>query len=247
MIGPLNGKKINGVSQNGALINGNAGAAIHPGADLLIRRYQPRDRDAIRRLCCDTGFLGNPIEAIFTDRDVFADLFTRPYLDFESRWAWVAESPEGVAGYLLGSVSPLFHYTLLFAGFQTTLKMLRRAALGRYKTRPRDARFVRWVFTSGYREQPRHPDRAAHLHLNVDKAHRGLGLARRLWHAFETELRTADVQRCYGAFFSFPRRRPEQVYSRFGFSVFDRKPTTLFQPEISEPVEIVCVEKQIGR
>lgn len=225
-------------------INGNG--AHNGGKNIVIRPYRAHDRVAIRRICCDTGFLGNPVETIFSDREIFADLFTEPYLSSEPNWAWVAENGEGVAGYLLGSTSPTFQRTLLFSGFQTTLKMIFRSITGRYAKHPRTNKFIRWLLTSGYREQPRHPAGAAHLHLNIKKSYRGFGLGPRLWHAYETQLQAAGVRHCYGAFFSYPQRRPEQIYSRFGFSIFDRKPTVIFQPEISEPVEVVCVQKKIG-
>ncbi len=229
-------------------LNGNGhsnGANHHLADDVVIRPYQPADRSAIRRICCDTGFLGNPIETIFSDREIFADLFTGPYLNYESKYAWVADAIGRVVGYLLGSVSPTFDYTLLYSGFQTTMKMIARAATGRYATHPRTKNFIRWLLTSGYREQPRHPDRAAHLHLDIEKKYRGHGLACRMWRIYEKQLEQSGVEYCYGAFFSWQNRRPENGYSRFGFSVFDRKLTTIFQPEISEPVEVVCVQKKL--
>jgi GNAT superfamily N-acetyltransferase len=225
-------------------INGNG---AHNGErNIIIRPYCAQDRPAIRRICCDTGFLGNPVETIFTDREIFADLFTEPYLHHESDWAWVAENGEGVIGYLLGSVSPKFQRALLLSGFQTTMKMLARAATGRYTNHPRTKKFIRWLLTSGYWEQPKHPEHAAHLHFDIQKNYRGAGLAWRLWLTYEEKLRAAGVKCCYGAFFSWPKRRPESIYTRFGFSVYDRKPTTIFQPEISEQVEVVCVQKELG-
>src|SRR5580658_5685961 len=70
---------------------------------IIIRPYAPTDRTTTRQICCDTGFLGDPIETIFTDREVFADLFTSPYLNYEPNCAWVAETDGRVVGYLLGS------------------------------------------------------------------------------------------------------------------------------------------------
>ena len=214
--------------------------------DIVIRPYQPEDRPAIRRICCDTGFLGNPIEAIFSDREIFADLFAGPYLDHGAEWAWVAESGDRVIGYLLGSVSPYFDYTLLYSGFQTTVKMITRAATGCYAQHPRTRHFIRWLLMRGYREQPKHPDNAAHLHLNIEKSHRGRDIGLRLWYAYEDQLVKAGIENCYGAFFSWPSRRPETIYSLLGFSVFDRKLTTIFRPEITDPVEVVCVQKRIA-
>ena len=48
-----------------------------------IRNYRPSDRQAVRALCCDTGFLGQPIDPVFGDRDLFADFLTTYYLDAE--------------------------------------------------------------------------------------------------------------------------------------------------------------------
>ncbi len=53
------------------------------------------------------------------------------------------------------------------------------------------------------------------------------------------------MKQCYGAFFSHPQRRPELAYARYGFTVFDRRRTTLFEPEIPDPVEVVCVCKTL--
>jgi hypothetical protein len=33
------------------------------------------------------------------------------------------------------------------------------------------------------------------------------------------------------------------AYARYGFTIFDRQSTTLFQPEIPDALEVVCVRK----
>jgi ribosomal protein S18 acetylase RimI-like enzyme len=210
-----------------------------------IRDYRDKDRAAIQRLCCDTGFLGAPIDPLFQDRELFAELFTRPYLDHEPDWALVAEAQGRVVGYLLGSVCKDFELNLLRSGFQTALKMVLRLALGRYSRHPRSRQFIRWLLASGFREQPKHPRHAAHLHFDVERDYRGRGIARRLWDIYEERLLAARATECYGAFFSYLRRRPETVYARFGFNVFDRRQTTLFRPEVTDSVEVVCVHKRL--
>jgi ribosomal protein S18 acetylase RimI-like enzyme len=210
-----------------------------------IRAYRPEDRAAIRKLCCDTGFLGRPIDALYRDRELFADLFTRAYLRHQPQWALVAEAEGRVVGYLLGAVSRCFEAHLLHCGFVTASKMLLRLAAGCYADHPRSRRFVRWLLTAGFREQPRHPARAAHLHWDVEKNYRGRGVPQRLWAVYAQKLRGVGTRECYGAFFSYPGRRPELVYARYGFRVFDRKRTTLFEPELAEPVEVVCVHRAV--
>ncbi|MGZ4973570.1 MAG: GNAT family N-acetyltransferase [Limisphaerales bacterium] len=213
--------------------------------NIRIRGYAPKDRNAIRNLCCETGYFGNPVDTLFQDRELFADLFTNAYLDYEPEWGLVAESNGSVIGYLLGSVATNFDSLQMRSGFQTTTKMLLRLAAGKYSSHPRSRQFIRWLLFSGYWEQPKHPPNAAHLHFDLDQNYRGRGIGFRLWHEYEKRLKAAGVKHCYGAFFSHSKRRPETAYARYGFSVYDRRHTTMFQPEVMDPVEVVCVSKQL--
>lgn len=216
-----------------------------PAEQVRVRPYSQSDWRAIRHLCCETGLLGKPIEPLFHDRELFADLFTRPYLESEPEWALVAEAEGRVVGYLLGAVSPGFEWHLLRSGFRTACRMLWRLFSGHYAQHAPSQRFVRWLLTVGYREQPGHPPSSAHFHWDLEQRFRGRGLAQRLWSVYEERLRDAGVARCYGCFFSCVRRRPELVYARYGFTVFDRRPTTLFASLVQEPVEVVCVQRTL--
>ena len=73
---------------------------------VLIRRYESRDREAVRHLCCETGFLGKAIDPVFQDREIFADYLTRYYTDIEPESSFVLEQEGAVKGYLLGSYRP---------------------------------------------------------------------------------------------------------------------------------------------
>ena len=158
----------------------------------------------------------------------------------------VAESNESVVGYLLGSASQHFDLLLVRCGLETVCKMILRLISGRYSEHPRSKQFIRWLLTTAFSEQPRHPRKAAHLHLDLDKHYRGRGVGRALWAAYQKRLEAAGIRQCYGAFFSHPGRRPELAYVRYGFKVFDRRRTTLFAPDIPSLVEVVCVSKVLG-
>jgi hypothetical protein len=41
-----------------------------------IRSYRDSDREAVRGLCCQTGFLGEPIDPVYEDRELYADYLT---------------------------------------------------------------------------------------------------------------------------------------------------------------------------
>jgi hypothetical protein len=221
------------------------GATGHAPITIRLRQYRESDQAEVRRICCETGFLGEPIETIYQDRECFADLFTNAYLEYEPEWSLVVESQGRVAGYLLGSVNPNFNRALMVSGFQTACKMLGRLLTSRYSHHPRSEQFVRWVLTKGLNEQPKHPEEAAHLHVNLEKPLRWGSVAHRLLMAFEKRLELAGLDHYYAKFFSCPQRNPERMYERLGFQVFDRMESTIFQPEIADTVYIVCTHKRL--
>jgi hypothetical protein len=223
-----------------------AGESAVPPLQVRLRQYRDSDREEVRRICCDTGFLGNRIDGIFRDRELFADLFTSAYLDNEPEWTLVAEKGGQVAGYLTGSVNPNFTRTLMRSGFQTVWKMLGRLLTGKYGDHPRSEQFVRWVLARGLLEQPKHPDGAAHLHLNLERPLRWGSVARRLLATFEGMVLAAGKDHYYVKFFSCPQRNPERMYDRLGFQIYDRVETTIFRPEIADPVYTVCSHKRLN-
>jgi hypothetical protein len=67
----------------------------------FVREYRPSDRDAVRRICFDTGLMGDPIAAQYQDLESFADMLTAYYTDAEPEGALVAEADGAVVGYML--------------------------------------------------------------------------------------------------------------------------------------------------
>ena len=57
----------------------------------LIRGYRKSDRDTVRKLCCDTGFLGEPIDPVYQDRELLADFVTTYYTDHEPESCFLLE------------------------------------------------------------------------------------------------------------------------------------------------------------
>ena len=71
-----------------------------------IRSFRASDRAAVRRLCCQTGFLGTPIDPVYEDRQLFADFLTTYYTEWEPESSFVIESEGEIHGYLLGCRKP---------------------------------------------------------------------------------------------------------------------------------------------
>jgi hypothetical protein len=211
-----------------------------------VRQFRENDRKDLRRICCETGFLGFPIDPIYQDRELFADLFTNPYLDYEPEWTLVVETGDRIAGYLMGTVNPNFHRILMLSGFHTACKMISRLLTGRYADHPRSEQFVRWVLVRGLMEQPKHPENAGHLHMNLERPLRWGSVARRLLAMYEEMLAAADLDHYYVKFFSCSQRNPERMYHRLKFEVYDRVLSTIFQPEVPGTLSVVCAHKRVN-
>src|SRR5882672_11058012 len=108
----------------------------------LIRGYRGSDREAVRQLCCQTGFLGEPIDPVFQDNELFADFLTTYYTDHEPESSFVLEVDGEIRGYLLGSRKPFRNQ--LYA-FQQNIVLFLRALVRYPRYNQRSRRFIRWI------------------------------------------------------------------------------------------------------
>src|ERR1041385_5723193 len=99
----------------------------------LIRGYRSSDREAVRKLCCDTGFLGEPIDPVYQDRELFADFFTTYYTDHAPESCFLLEVDGEISGSLLGSRKPLQNQ--LYALYQNVWLFFRALTRDRKSTR----------------------------------------------------------------------------------------------------------------
>src|SRR5246500_4609610 len=121
-----------------------------------IRSYRASDRAAVRRLCCQTGFLGTPIDPVYEDRQLFADFLTTYYTDWEPESSFVVEIDGEIRGYLLGSRRPLRNQLY---SFWQNISLFLKALTRYYRYSAASRRFVRWILMYGWREVPAAPRR----------------------------------------------------------------------------------------
>jgi ribosomal protein S18 acetylase RimI-like enzyme len=73
-----------------------------PTGEIVIRPYEAPDRAGVRRVCYETGFMGEPVDWLWRDRESFSDMFSGYWTDREPGSASVAELDGEIVGYLLG-------------------------------------------------------------------------------------------------------------------------------------------------
>ncbi len=212
-------------------------AASAPGRapdarDFIIRRYQPSDREAVRRICCDTGFLGSPIDPLFADRETFADFLTAYYTDAEPESFFVLEVDGRVQGYLCGCRCYGRRRRFLAThGTRVALRALARALTFRYDATSR--RYLRWLVTKGRSETPPRPEATPHFHINILAGARSIPGTKALINAFLDHLRACGETSVYGQMVVFEDRRGEALFTRFGFNILNRCEVTKYREHYS--------------
>ncbi|HSH39755.1 MAG TPA: hypothetical protein VK993_13340 [Chthoniobacterales bacterium] len=208
-----------------------------------IRSYRASDREAVRRLCCETGFLGEPIDPVYEDRELFADFLTTYYTDHEPESSFVVEINGELRGYLLGCRKPLLNQ--LYSFYQN-ICLSSRAILryGRYNEASR--RFIRWLVMNGWREVPASPRRTPHFHINLLPDARKVATTRALFSAYFGYLYRHGEKRVYGQIVTFESRRGEKMFERYGFKVLNRARITKYDALHPESVYLSTVIKDLN-
>lgn len=164
-----------------------------------MRPYRRADREAVRHICFETGYMGDPVAWLWRDRESFADLFSSWYTDHEPGSASVATLGGEVVGYLLGCRDSRDVASL--AGVLRR-HIVRRGLLLRPGTAPvlwraigdlAGAAVRRDLPADGYRD-PRYP---AHLHIDLLPEARGRGLGARLVEGWLDALRAQGTPGCH--------------------------------------------------
>ncbi|MGF1656097.1 MAG: GNAT family acetyltransferase [Verrucomicrobiales bacterium] len=208
---------------------------------LNIRPYQQRDRNRVRELCVATGYLGQPVDSIFEDTELFADFLTAYYTDCEPESAFVVESEGLVVGYLLGARHSEKHKRFYLSRAPVWLLKV----LGRFLFyRPSTRRYFYWLLFRGRSETPAVPKGLAHFHINLLPEARCLETSRQLVDVFLKYLHEAGEKGVYGQMVTVGGRRTDRVFERFGFQVLNRQEVTKFRGIHPEPVFLCTVQKE---
>ena len=207
-----------------------------------IRNYRPSDREAVRTLCCQTGFLGEPIDPVYEDRELFADFLTTYYTDHEPESCFVVEMDGEIRGYLLGCRWPLLNQA--YSLYQNVVLFLR--ALARYfRYNGASRRFILWTLKNGWREVPAAPRRTPHFHINLLPSARKISTTRALMSAYLSYLYRCGEKRVYGQMVTFESRRGEEMFARYGFKVLNRAEITKYKAFYPESVYLSTVVKTL--
>ncbi len=189
--------------------------------DLSIRHYQASDQTAIFEIAADTAFFGDPVEAFLEDRRLYTDAFARYYIEFEAQYTWVAQSSEGLVGFLFGCIDT--SQQLRVWRRYILSKVMIKAMKGKYRLGRRTASFAFGLLRGNLQgEQPevdlnKFP---AHLQIDVRQGFRGEGVGRKLIEAYLEQLRQLAVHGVHLETTSY-NQAACHLYEKVGFQLLD--------------------------
>jgi ribosomal protein S18 acetylase RimI-like enzyme len=150
--------------------------------DIKIRNYLKSDREVVRRISCDTAFLGEPAEIFFEGRDFIADFLTAYYTDYEPLSCFIAEVDSNIAGYLIGTTDESKMLKTLI--FKILPKSFFKSFFKCIFFKKKNILFLFWNIYSFFNGQffPKIDlkDYPALLHINFSSEYRGRGFGAKL-------------------------------------------------------------------
>ncbi len=202
-----------------------------------IRLYQPGDQAVVLDLAADTAFFGEPVEAFLEDRILYGDAFARYYTEHEAGYAWVADSQDGIIGFLLGCADTMKQSRQWRRNILENV--LVNAITGRYRLGRKTASFAWGMLLAEIRgESPKidldkYP---AHLQIDVREGYRGAGVGRLLIEAYLAQLRDLGIT---GVHLETTSHNVSacHLYEKVGFVMLDHRPNRYWSRMISEEVE----------
>ena len=210
---------------------------------MRIRKYLPTDREVVRKICCDNGLLGDPIDPFIPDRKLWADASSKYYTDKEPESLFVAESRGKIIGYLFGCVDSrkeMAYRTRLAP--RIFLGVLKNVLKAKHLSEIR--RLLKWSLTKYKIEMPGFPLHYAHLHINLIHGKRAKGTGTQLMNAYFEYLKTKKAEGVFAQVFKYGKQKSYKFFKSFEMEEFESRRNTLWKDFVPGKVYLVTMVKK---
>ncbi len=209
------------------------------GRAYVVRPYRRLDRERVRWVCCETGFVGDPVEAVFEGREPFADLWSKYWTDHEPQNAFVAEVEGRVEGYIFGSLDTKKQESIWGKKILPSVarQMLSPVWWGSHINREFIAGTLRSYKLGQFKVplQQIMTDYPAHLHTNIgDPGLRGQGIGGAMMRAYLTHVKSHDATGIHLGTTSH-NRLAVPFYLHLGFEIIAKNHVTCYDHALDDP------------
>lgn len=188
---------------------------------IYIRKFKSEDRRAVRRISCETAFLGELSGVFFDDNEILSDILTLYFTDFEPDSCFVAVDAKRVIGYIIGSKNAKKMNNVFIK--KILPQLINRSLRKGLFLRPNNLRFFLRIAASFLKGEFFAPDFSksypATLHINIDKDYRGEKLGEQLIARYLVFLGSESVS---GVHFGTMSEGAKKFFLKVGFSILHK-------------------------
>ncbi|MCX5696333.1 MAG: GNAT family N-acetyltransferase [Candidatus Omnitrophica bacterium] len=183
-----------------------------------IRKFESRDKDAVRQIAYATAFMGEPAAVFFDGADIVSAALTAYFTDYEPQSCFVAEVDAQVVGFLSGARNKVELERV--SNNKIFLDLFWRALKSGILLRSKNINFIwrcLWDMLKGRLVAPDFSQEyPAILHINIRKEFRGSNIGSGLISSYLSYLKDEGVK---GVHLATMSDKAANFFSRQGFKL----------------------------
>lgn len=215
-----------------------------PEIKAKIRKFQVKDKAAVRQIVYDTALMGESAGLFFQGQEVISDAFSLYFTDYEPGSCWVAEVNDQIVGYLIGAKNKIAAEEI-FNG-QLALPLLLKALKSGIFLRMKNLTFIFSclidLVKNGMHTPDFNPDYPATFHLNIKAGFRGQDIGAQLIQAYLDYLKIEGVP---GVHLATMSRRAANFFLAQGFKQLYQGKRSYFRHILHRDVPLYIFGKRL--
>jgi GNAT superfamily N-acetyltransferase len=214
---------------------------------MIIRQYEPADRQSIEEIQFNTYFLGKPMSKFVSNRKPFSAELAHYFEEPEG--IFVVEDKGRIVGYLIACLDDskrnkkLFYLRFVLKNFTKSFFLPKR---DRVYWRSRVAFLFNVLMGKSGELKMKTPANAGHLHINLLPFSRGKGVGSKLLQAFFRYAKKKGVKVVHADSFETKLNPNKSFWIKNGFKSYSRIRTLFWVKQLpEEEIYYVCYVKTL--
>lgn len=212
--------------------------------EVVIRRFQARDREEVRSITYNTAFMGEPASVFFEGKELICDGLTLYFTDYEPESCFVAETEGKVVGCLIGAKDKAASEKII--NHKIAPRLLRNAvasgALFRHKNFIFISRLLSGVIGGEFKAPDVTKGYPATLHINIESGYCGLNIGSQLIAAFLDYLKQEKIE---GVHLATMSDKAAEFFRRLGFNLLHKGKRSYFRHILHRDVPLYIYGRKI--
>ena len=164
-------------------------------SEVKIRKFEVKDKIAVRQIAYDTALMGKPAGLFFQGQEVISDAFSLYFTDYEPGSCFVAEINNQVVGYLMGAKNKIIAEAIF--NRQIAIPLLRKAFKNGIFLRIKNLIFIFNclidLLKNGIHTPDFNSEYPATFHINIKDGFRGQAIGAQLISAYLNYLKIEKI------------------------------------------------------